>query len=327
VATNRLAFAGGVFEHRTANEVCREEGPKAGSWGGAGRFLRSGSTAKSSHFLRLFKKCREVSLRARLCGGEGGIRPLDTGVSPYNGLAKATRPTPIARKQAVTVTSSILSRAESGCSAGASAPECAPLTTRLPGTEKVATRLVRRSVSELRPHPSYARPNLSVQPFKLAASEWEGESGFSHPILITQDNCVIDGYARLELAKKKGRPTLNCIDYGVTSEEALEELIRKHRRSQGRRPKSIFVFPIRGQMHPDRPDDPDSMLVGYDDGLLSSDGETLIQREMNCVRGTGALRFAVYLHIYDPLRPLQWQHGQVTQPPVQDAPAKNGASL
>jgi hypothetical protein len=88
-------------------------------------------------------------------------------------------------------------------------------------------------VSELRPHPSYARHNLSVQPFKLAALEEQGESGFSHPILITQDNCIIDGYARWELAKKKGQPTLNCIEYGITSEEALEELIRQHRRSQG----------------------------------------------------------------------------------------------
>ena len=88
-------------------------------------------------------------------------------------------------------------------------------------------------MSELRPHPSYARHNLSVQPFKLAALEEQGEPGFWHPILITQHNCVIDGYARWELAKRKGRPTLNCIEYCLTSEEALEELIRRHRRSQG----------------------------------------------------------------------------------------------
>jgi hypothetical protein len=88
-------------------------------------------------------------------------------------------------------------------------------------------------VTELRPHPSYARHNLSVQPFKLAALEDLGNLGFSHPLLITQDKCIIDGYARWELAKRKGRPTLNCIEYDLTSEEALEELIRQHRRSQG----------------------------------------------------------------------------------------------
>ena len=102
--------------------------------------------------------------------------------------------------------------------------EYAPLPTGFaPRTETVANRLVSRSVSELRPHPSYARHNLSVQPFKLAALEEQGEPGFSHPILITQDNPVIDGYAHWELAKRKERPTLNCIEYCLSSEEALEE--------------------------------------------------------------------------------------------------------
>ena len=88
-------------------------------------------------------------------------------------------------------------------------------------------------MSELRPHPSYARHNLSVQLFKLAALEEQGEGAFSHPILITQDRCIIDGYARWELAKRKGRQTLICIERDLTSEEALEELIQIHRRSQG----------------------------------------------------------------------------------------------
>ena len=77
-----------------------------------------------------------------------------------------------------------------------------------------------------------------------------------------------------------------------------------------------------GQMSLDFPDDPNRMLVGYDEGLLSSDGETLIQRGIDCVQGTGPLRFAVYLHRYDADRPLQWQAGQVTCPPVQDVPVR-----
>ena len=39
-----------------------------------------------------------------------------------------------------------------------------------------------------------------------------------------------------------------------------------------------------GQMSALRPDDPNSMLVGYDEGLLSSDGESLMERGMDCVR-------------------------------------------
>lgn len=67
---------------------------------------------------------------------------------------------------------------------------------------------------------------------------------------------------------------------------------------------------------------PGHMQVGYDEALLSADGETLIQRDMDCVNGTGPLRFAVYLHFYDPLRPLQWQGGEVRCPPIQEAPPR-----
>jgi hypothetical protein len=77
-----------------------------------------------------------------------------------------------------------------------------------------------------------------------------------------------------------------------------------------------------GQMQPDHPNDPRYMQVGYDEGLLSADGETLIQRKMDSVRGTGPLRFAVYLHFYDADRPLQWQAGTVKCPPIQDVPLR-----
>ena len=114
------------------------------------------------------------------------------------------------------------------------APEYAPFPTWFdPRADSKASRLVTRSVGELKPHPSYARHNLSVPAFKLASLEEQGEVGFSYPILITQDNCIVDGYARWEFAKRTGRSTLNCIERHLTSGEALEELIRKHRRSQG----------------------------------------------------------------------------------------------
>jgi hypothetical protein len=77
-----------------------------------------------------------------------------------------------------------------------------------------------------------------------------------------------------------------------------------------------------GQMQDEFPNDPTRMQVGYDEGLLSIDGETLIQRKINCVHGTGPLRFAVYLHMYDPQRPLKWHGGEVICPPVQEMPIR-----
>ncbi len=77
-----------------------------------------------------------------------------------------------------------------------------------------------------------------------------------------------------------------------------------------------------GQPSLEFPDDPSRMLVGYDEALLSSDGETLIDRDMDCIRGTGPLRFAVYLQYFDPERPLQWQEGEATCPPIQEVPLR-----
>jgi hypothetical protein len=77
-----------------------------------------------------------------------------------------------------------------------------------------------------------------------------------------------------------------------------------------------------GQIHPDFPNGQRHMQVGYDEGLLSRDGETLVQRKMNCVHGSGPLRFAVYLHLYDPERPLRWQGGEIESQPVQEMPVR-----
>ena len=39
------------------------------------------------NFSQFWRECSRVSLQPRLCGGEGGIRTLGTGISQYNGLA------------------------------------------------------------------------------------------------------------------------------------------------------------------------------------------------------------------------------------------------
>ena len=44
---------------------------------------------------------------------------------------------------------------------------------------------------------------------------------------------VIDGYARWELARMKGRLVLPCVEYELTEEEAIRWLLQKHRRSNG----------------------------------------------------------------------------------------------
>jgi hypothetical protein len=72
-----------------------------------------------------------------------------------------------------------------------------------------------------------------VDSSKLSAAAERGELAFLDPIAITHERFVIDGYARWELAKRKGRRMLNCIEYELSSEEALGELIRRHHTSIG----------------------------------------------------------------------------------------------
>jgi hypothetical protein len=74
---------------------------------------------------------------------------------------------------------------------------------------------------------------LSVDASKLSCLSERGDLAFCDPIVVTRDRIVIDGYARLELAKRKGVPTLNCIERDLTLEQALEELLRNHCQSRG----------------------------------------------------------------------------------------------
>ena len=53
------------------------------------------------------------------------------------------------------------------------------------------------------------------------------------PVVISQDQIVLDGYAQWELARLQGRLTIPCLEYELGEEEALRRLVQSHRRSQG----------------------------------------------------------------------------------------------
>ena len=128
-----------------------------------------------------------------------------------------------------------LSRAESECSASLSAPQYAPSPVTLDQRTPLSGRphLIYCPIEDLRPHPSYARHRLSVDASKLSALADRGDRAFCEPITITRDRIVIDGYARWELAKHTGRRMLECFEYELSSDDALEELIRTHCASRG----------------------------------------------------------------------------------------------
>ena len=96
-----------------------------------------------------------------------------------------------------------------------------------------AGQIVTCRLDELRPHPAYVRHHLAVPASQLSALAERGDRAFVEPLVITQDGTILDGYARLELARLQGRATLLCIVYELTKSEALRWLLEKHRRCDG----------------------------------------------------------------------------------------------
>lgn len=101
------------------------------------------------------------------------------------------------------------------------------------GIARPAHRLLHCPVNELYAHPSYVKHRLSVSAYQIDALDRLGDAAFVLPIDITQDRLIIDGYDRWELAKKRGMSTIPCLEYHRTEEEALCDLLQKHRRSDG----------------------------------------------------------------------------------------------
>jgi hypothetical protein len=94
-------------------------------------------------------------------------------------------------------------------------------------------RVVPWKVGNLRPHPSYARLSIKVPASRLNALLEMGEDAFLFPLIVTSKGIVIDGYARLEVARLQGRTTVECIESNISEEEALRRLLLCHRPSPG----------------------------------------------------------------------------------------------
>ncbi len=103
-------------------------------------------------------------------------------------------------------------------------------------------QLVSWRVGDLRPHPSYARLDIKVHPSRLNALLEMGEDAFLFPLIVTSDGILIDGYARLEVARLQGRATVECIESNISEEEALRRLLLCHRPSPGLPPFSRIAM-------------------------------------------------------------------------------------
>jgi hypothetical protein len=69
-----------------------------------------------------------------------------------------------------------------------------------------------------------------------------GEDAFLFPLIVTSKGIVIDGYARMEVARLQGRTTVECIECNISEEEALRRLLLCHRPSPGLPPFSRIAM-------------------------------------------------------------------------------------
>jgi hypothetical protein len=100
-------------------------------------------------------------------------------------------------------------------------------------TTRASIRVVPWRVRDLTPHPSYAQLGIKVPASRLNELLELGEDAFVFPLSVTSTGIIIDGYARLEIARLQGRETLMCVEFDIPEEEALRRLILCHRRLSG----------------------------------------------------------------------------------------------
>jgi hypothetical protein len=105
-----------------------------------------------------------------------------------------------------------------------------PLSNR---SDHQTKRIVAWQVRDLKPHSSYAQLGIKIPAYRLNELLELGEDAFIFPLFITSTGIVIDGYARLEIARLQGRETVMCVEFDIPEEEALRRLILCHRRLAG----------------------------------------------------------------------------------------------
>jgi len=103
------------------------------------------------------------------------------------------------------------------------------LTLSAPGDppEEHQPRLITCRVDSLRPHDAYIR-HIGTLPTPLSGA---ADSLTGEPPSITRERVILHGYESWRQARQLGRPTLLCLEYGLSELGALEWLLRKHRRS------------------------------------------------------------------------------------------------
>jgi hypothetical protein len=107
-----------------------------------------------------------------------------------------------------------------------------PAVAPVEASVEAVPRLVMRRTDDLKPHPSLFNHGLSPTNERLLALDKLGETIFEQPLLITQENLIVDGYARWRVAHQHKRGTVLCQVLQLTEQEALQRILQNHCRPE-----------------------------------------------------------------------------------------------
>ena len=86
-------------------------------------------------------------------------------------------------------------------------------------------RLAFRSTASLRPHPIYQELCGPIAATRMRGVAQQ-PGAIREPLVTTTDGTILDGHARWQVALDRQQPSLPCLEYDVTEEEALQVVIQ-----------------------------------------------------------------------------------------------------
>ena len=79
------------------------------------------------------------------------------------------------------------------------------------------------------PHPAYLDVCGPIAKEETPQHDLAESTPVIAPLLTTRDGLILDGHTRWQLALREGRPSVACIEYDLTDEQALLFMLEKHR--------------------------------------------------------------------------------------------------
>lgn len=100
-------------------------------------------------------------------------------------------------------------------------------------TDAVGRRFVWFAPRELHPHPSLERYGIATTTAEHNRIIQQDDAAFQEAVEITTAGTILDGYAQWKKALDAHCSQILCIEYSLTDEQAIEWLLRRHRRRNG----------------------------------------------------------------------------------------------